>query len=65
MTGTIKRLVNDKNFGFIRDEQTGVEYFFHATALRNQRFEALEVGQEVTFEPSEGTKGPRAEDVFA
>ena len=64
MTGEIKRLVSDKRFGFIRDNTTGVEYFFHFSAVKNAKPESLHEGQEVSFENTESTKGPRAEDVF-
>lgn len=63
MTGTIKKLFNEKGFGFIRTSH-GQEFFFHQSALKNAKFDQLEVGQEVEFEESEGTKGPRAEDIF-
>ena len=63
MIGTIKKLTPEKGFGFIKGDN-GVEYFFHSSALRNARFNGLVVGQEVTFEDAEGTKGPRAEDVY-
>ena len=63
MTGIVKTLNRDKGFGFIRTDN-GREYFFHRTALKNAKFEDLEQNQEVTFEEAEGTKGPRAEDVF-
>ena len=63
MTGTIKRLSKDKGFGFIR---AGViDYFFHRSSVKNAKFEDLQEGQEVTFEDAEGSKGPRAEDVYA
>lgn len=66
MRGTIKRLKKAEGFGFIKAEARdgGVEYFFHRSALKNARMEDLREGQEVTFEDSEGSKGPRAEDVF-
>lgn len=63
MTGTIKKLVADKKFGFITD-QKGKEYFFHQSALKNAQFDKLVEGQDVTFEETEGQKGLRAEDVF-
>ena len=64
MKGKIKRLVTDKGFGFILAED-GVEYFFHKSALQNVQIEDLTEGREVEFDPGEGTKGPRAEDVYA
>lgn len=65
MTGTIKKLVRDKGFGFLVDKQ-GQEYFFHSSAVRRRGFDQLTEGQEVLFDPTEGTqpkKGPRAENV--
>lgn len=63
MTGTIAKLMKDKRFGFIKSER-GTEYFFHQSALKNIKFEELEEGREVTFEDTEGVKGPRAEDIY-
>jgi CspA family cold shock protein len=61
-TGTIARLLIDKGFGFIRDEN-GVEHFFHRSAVRHTVFELLREGQRVEFSAEESTKGPRAGDV--
>lgn len=58
--GTVKRLVSEKGFGFIADG-AGREYFFHQSACAN--FDSLREGQQVTFEPGQGPKGPRAERV--
>ena len=62
MSGTIKRLVRDKGFGFI---STGgaEEYFFHSSACSGIRFDDLREGQQVTFDAGRGPKGPRAENV--
>ncbi len=60
MNGTIKRLVGDKGFGFVAAEN-GSEYFFHQSACA--QFDTLREGQQVTFEPGQGPKGPRAENV--
>ncbi len=62
MQGTIKRLKKDRGFGFI--ECKGMEYFFHASGLKNVKFEELYEGQEVTFEDVETKQGPRAEDIY-
>lgn len=63
MTGTIKKIVADKGFGFIQGENNK-EYFFHQSALKNTQFKTLKEGDEVTFEDAEGNKGPRAEDIY-
>ena len=47
-SGTIARLLIDKGFGFIRDE-SGVEHFFHRSAVRGAVFELLREGQRVEF----------------
>jgi CspA family cold shock protein len=62
-TGTIARLLIDKGFGFIRDDQNGIEHFFHRSAVRGAVFELLREGQRVEFSPEESPKGPRAGDV--
>jgi CspA family cold shock protein len=62
VTGTIKRLIRDKGFGFVA-AQDGNEYFFHQSACRGVSFDALREGQSVTFEKGQGPKGPRAENV--
>lgn len=60
--GTIARLLIDKGFGFIRDE-SGVEHFFHRSAVRQTVFELLREGQRVEFVNEESPKGPRAAEV--
>ena len=62
ITGTIKRLVNDKGFGFIAAGD-GTEYFFHRSACQQTGFDQLQEGQTVTFELGQGPKGPRGENV--
>lgn len=61
MSGTVKRLVSDKGFGFVLG-QDGHEYFFHQSACAGQ-FDTLREGQAVTFETGQGPKGPRAENI--
>ena len=60
--GTVKRMVFEKGFGFVADA-SGHEYFFHQSACAS--FDSLREGQQVTFEPGQGPKGPRAERVQA
>jgi len=61
-TGTIKRLVRERGFGFILG-QDGTELFFHRSALQGQGFDALAEGQAVEFEVERGDKGPRAVNI--
>lgn len=64
MEGQIKRIVKDRGFGFIREDRTQVEYFFHKSGLANgERFEQFEEGNRVLFEVEESAKGPRATKV--
>lgn len=59
--GTIKKIVPDKGFGFIRGPDEDV--FFHFSALRGVKIEDLMEGQEVQFEEEDTAKGPRAKSV--
>ena len=62
--GTIKKIVQDKGFGFIASEQGG-DVFFHHTTVADRQFDSLEVGQQVEFtlDGQGGGKGPRAASV--
>ena len=64
MQGTIKRVIRDRGFGFIRAAD-GQEIFFHRSALQNLDFESLREGDNVEFELERGEKGPRASNVRA
>jgi CspA family cold shock protein len=59
-TGTIKKLVSDRGFGFIAAED-GKEYFFHRTGLDSSvNFDSLAGGERVEFDIEPSQKGPRA-----
>jgi len=64
MRGTIKRVIRERGFGFIRTSD-GKEVFFHRTNLQQLNFEELNEGDGVEFEVEQGAKGPRAIDVRA
>lgn len=64
MKGTIKRLVADKNFGFIGPENEPKDVFFHANELAaGTQFTSLNVGDVVEFEVVQSEKGPKAVNV--
>jgi CspA family cold shock protein len=61
-SGTIKKVLRDRGFGFIRTSD-GKEVFFHRSECRGCDFDALDQGQQVEFEVKEDPKGPRALNV--
>ena len=63
MTGTIKRLIADKGFGFIAPEGESKDLFFHSSALVGLTFTDLNDGDKVTFDTEQSDKGPRAANV--
>ena len=60
-TGTIKKVVSERGFGFI-DGEDGTEYFFHRSAIDGE-FDHLRGGEQVTFKLEPSPKGPRAAEV--
>lgn len=60
--GTIKKLT-DKGFGFITQDGSDKDLFFHMSALEDGEFDQLREGQRVEFSIGNGPKGARAEDV--
>ena len=63
MQGTVKKILTDKNFGFISQEGVDKDVFFHADKLEGISMEDLNEGDAVTFETEEGDKGPSAINV--
>lgn len=61
MRGTVKKLLKEKGFGFIKGED-GTERFFHRDSCA-VNFEALQEGDPVEFTDEKSPKGPRASDV--
>ncbi len=62
MNGTIKTLT-DKGYGFIARDGEVKDLFFHSKELNGVMFDELKVGDTVTFEVSDGPKGPAATNV--
>lgn len=59
--GSVKWFNDSKGFGFIESE--GKDYFVHFSAIKAEGFKSLSEGVTVTFEASQGPKGPQAENV--
>lgn len=60
--GTVKWFNGEKGFGFITDEN-GQDIFVHFSGIVADGFKTLVDGQKVTFEVSEGARGPQATNV--
>ncbi|MCD4696549.1 MAG: cold shock domain-containing protein [Bacteroidales bacterium] len=58
-TGKVKFFNGSKGFGFIVDNESGKEYFVHASGLIDE----IREDDEVTFELAEGKKGLNAVNV--
>ena len=64
-TGTVKKVIADRGFGFIKAEDEK-EYFFHRGGLDSSLdFDRLIGGEKVEFEIEASPKGPRAVQVKA
>ncbi|MEO7663741.1 MAG: cold shock domain-containing protein [Candidatus Limnocylindrales bacterium] len=62
-TGTIKKVVADRGFGFITAED-GKDYFFHRDSIQSPlSFDRLNGGEAVSFDVQSSPKGPRAANV--
>lgn len=62
MTGTVKWFNAEKGFGFISRED-GDDVFVHFSAIQGEGFKTLEEGQTVSFDITEGARGPQAANV--
>lgn len=63
MTGTVKKIVSDRGFGFISREGESKDLFFHSKDLSGVTLEELREGDTVTFEVTQSEKGPNAVNV--
>ncbi len=61
--GVVKWFNDKKGFGFI-EQENGDDVFVHFSAIQGDGFKSLAEGQQVSFEVSQGAKGPQAVNVF-
>ena len=62
MKGLVKWFNEEKGFGFITAED-GKDVFAHFSAIQKDGFKKLTEGEAVTFEVTQGPKGPQATDI--
>lgn len=60
--GTVKWFNAEKGYGFIAVDE-GPDVYVHYSQIQMDGFRALEDGQRVEFEISQGQKGPQADSV--
>jgi CspA family cold shock protein len=62
-TGTVKWFSSEKGYGFITPDGGGEDLFVHFSAIAGSGFKTLDEGTKVSFEVTQGQKGPQATDV--
>ncbi|MEU9121633.1 cold-shock protein [Streptomyces sp. NPDC001339] len=62
-SGTVKWFNPEKGFGFIEQDGGGPDVFAHYSNIAAQGFRELFEGQKVTFDVTQGPKGPQAENI--
>jgi CspA family cold shock protein len=60
--GKVKWFNEQKGFGFIEKDEGG-DVFVHFSAIQSSGFKTLQEGQRVSFDVTQGKKGPAAENV--
>jgi CspA family cold shock protein len=62
VSGIVKWFNDEKGFGFI-EQEGGADVFVHFRAINGEGRRTLQEGQKVSFEVTQGQKGPQAENV--
>lgn len=62
-TGKVKWFDSSKGFGFIAPDDGSKDVFAHHTAIAGDGYKSLQEDQAVTFDVTEGAKGPQASNI--
>jgi CspA family cold shock protein len=61
--GKVKWFNESKGFGFIQPDGSGQDVFVHYSSISDKGFKTLREGDRVSYEVSQGAKGPQASNV--
>jgi cold shock protein len=61
--GTVKWFSQEKGYGFITPEDGSEDIFVHYSAIEGSGFRNLEEGERVSYEVTQGRRGPQAVNV--
>jgi CspA family cold shock protein len=62
-SGTVKWFNSEKGFGFIAQDGGGPDVFAHYSNISGNGYRELLEGEAVTFDVTQGQKGPQAENI--
>ena len=62
-TGKVKWFDTTKGFGFITPDDGSKDVFAHHTAIAGDGYKSLQEDQAVTYDVTEGAKGPQASNI--
>ncbi|MFF8513269.1 cold-shock protein [Streptomyces sp. NPDC015492] len=62
-SGTVKWFNAEKGFGFIAQDG-GPDVFAHYSSISGTGYRELDEGEKVTFDVTQGQKGPQAENII-
>jgi CspA family cold shock protein len=62
-SGTVKWFNSEKGFGFIEQDGGGPDVFAHYSNISGNGYRELVEGETVTFDVTQGQKGPQAENI--
>ena len=63
-TGVVKQFEPKASFGFIEDDQNHKSYFVFYTAIKEEGYKRLEVGQRVRYQLAQGKNGLQCINVY-
>ncbi|MFJ8932104.1 MULTISPECIES: cold-shock protein [unclassified Streptomyces] len=62
-SGTVKWFNSEKGFGFIEQDGGGPDVFAHYSNISGNGYRELAEGEKVSFDVTQGQKGPQAENI--